>query len=217
MSDSTITAVSGRVAPSAPDAKDLPWWARRAGFGWITVITGLASLIAAGVLVAERVQLYLNADAVASCDWGGAFSCTSVMLSEQAQAFGFPNPFMGLVGFGILVVIGVSVLSGASMPRWYWVCFQLGVAAAFGFLIWLYSVALFEIRALCIYCMVCWLMITVLFFISLARNILTGVFAAPRWLQGWASGWAWITAFVLLLACAGSIIINFMGLLFPAS
>lgn len=217
MTDSSTTAVLGRVVPSAPDTKDLPWWARRTGFGWIIVVTGLASLVAAGVLVAERVHLYLDAGAVASCDWGGALSCTSVMKSEQAQAFGFPNPFIGLVGFTILVVIGVTVLSGASMPRWYWISFQVGVAAAFGFLVWLYTVAVFSITALCIYCMICWLMITLLFFVSLARNILTGVIAAPRWLQGWARGWSWITAVVLLLACAGSILIRFMGLIFPAA
>jgi uncharacterized membrane protein len=212
----SITAVSGTTARQADDPQSLPWWARRVGFAWITIITGLGSLVAAAVLVAERVHLYIDANTRTSCDFGGAFSCSSVMKSEAAQAFGFPNPFIGLVGFSVLIVIGVTVLSGASMPRWYWIGFQVGVLAAFGFLVWLYSEAVYFIGALCIYCMICWLMMTILMFVSLARSILTGVIPAPAWLHSWARGWAWMTAIIVLLACAASILFRFMGLLLPA-
>ena len=215
MTDSSLTAVSGRVAAPAVDASPLPWWARRSGFGWVTVITGLFSLFAAGTLVGERIQLYIDANHTTSCDLGGAFSCSTVMKSTAAQAFGFPNPLIGLVGFTIVLVIGVTVLSGASMPRWYWVAFQVGVLAAFAFLVWLYSEAVYVIGALCLYCMICWAMMIFLVVISLARNILTGVLAAPSWLISWARGWAMMTAILIAIACAATIFFRFMGLLFP--
>jgi len=207
--ESTSTGVSGLAAPASPP----PWWARRVGFGWIAAVTGFFSLVAAGVLVGERIQLYLDADSKASCDWGGAFSCTSVMKSSQAAAFGFPNPFIGLVGFTIVIVVGVTLIAGASLPRWFWIAFQAGITLAFGFLVWLYTQAVYSISALCIYCMICWLMMTYLFFLALARNVLTGVFPAPAWLRAWASGWAWVTATVVVIACAASIFVHFAGLL----
>lgn len=213
MNAGPITAVSGRVSPSAPPPESLPWWARRTGFGWISAVTGLFSLIAAAVLVGERIELYLDANHRSSCDLGGAFSCTSVMESDAAAAFGFPNPFIGLVGFTVLVVIGVSLVAGAQLPRWYWIGYQIGVLAAFVFLVWLYSQALYVIGALCIYCMVCWLMITYLICLSLARSVLTGVIGGPRWLQRWAAGWAWTTATLISVACAASIVIRFMPML----
>jgi len=212
----SITAVSGVATQPTDETQSLPWWARRVGFAWITIITGLGSLIAASVLVGERIQIYLDENTKTSCDWGGAFSCSSVMKSEAAQAFGFPNPFIGLVGFTVLVVIGVTVLSGASMPRWYWIGFQVGVLAAFAFLVWLYSEALYVIGALCIYCMICWLMMTILMFVSLGRSILTGVLPAPAWAHAWARGWTWLTAIIVIIACAASILFRFMGLFFPA-
>lgn len=212
MNAGTVTAVSGPVAATAPDAETLPWWARRTGFGWISAVTGLFSLIAAAVLVGERVELYIDANHHSSCDLGGAFSCTSVMESKAAAAFGFPNPFIGLVGFTVLVVVGMSLVAGAQMKRWYWIGYQIGVVLAFAFLVWLYTQALYVIGALCLYCMVCWLMMTYLTCLSLARSVLTGVIAAPRWLLGWARGWAWTSATLISLACAATILIRFMYL-----
>lgn len=206
----TITGVSGPPATSGLDPDQLPWWARRTGFGWINVITGVLSLLATAVLVGERIQLYMDAGHRASCDFGTAFSCTSVMKSEAAALFGFPNPFIGLVGFTVLVVVGVVAAVGAALPRWFWNTYFVGVLAAFVFLVWLYSQAVYSIRALCIYCMVCWLMMIFLVFITLARNVLTGVMPAPAWLRAWARDWAWITAIVVAVACAASIIIAFM-------
>lgn len=213
MNDSTLTAVTKVPVPDGA-ATELPWWAKRRGFGWLSLITGFFSLLAAGVLVGERLQIYIDANHTTSCDFGGAFSCSSVMRSSAAQAFGFPNPFIGLVGFTILVVIAVTVLSGASMPRWYWVCHQIGLTFAWGFLVWLYTEAVYEIGALCLYCMICWFMITLAFVITTARNVLVGVLPAPVWLHRWARNWAWITAIVLLLACAATIIIHFRTILF---
>jgi uncharacterized membrane protein len=209
---SSITGVSQSSGSTGlVEDHDLPWWARSTGFGWINVVCGVFSLLATCILVGERLQLFVNADYHPSCDFGGPFSCTSVMKSDQAALFGFPNPFIGLVGFTILVVTGVVLVAGAALPKWYWNVYALGNVAAFVFLVWLYSQAVFEIKALCIYCMICWLMMTFQVFLVLARNVLVGAVPAPGWLAAWARNWAWITAVVVVLACAASIFIKFMA------
>lgn len=35
------------------------------------------------------------------------------MKSEQATVFGFPNPMLGLVAYGVVVAIGAGLLAGA--------------------------------------------------------------------------------------------------------
>ena len=43
-------------------------------------------------------------------------SCGSVMKSDQAEAFGFPNPMLGLVAYAVVICVGVSLLAGAPSP-----------------------------------------------------------------------------------------------------
>lgn len=211
MSSSTTGVLSTSGSATPAEREGLPWWARRTGFGWINVITGFFSLLATAILVGERLELYTDASHHASCDFGGPFSCTSVMKSSEAALFGFPNPFIGLVGFSILIVTGVVLLAGAKLARWYWIAYSVGVVAAFSFLVWLYTQAVYDIKALCIYCMICWLMMIILVFVVLGRNILVGDIPAPKFLQGWARNWMWITVVIVTLACAASIFIQFMS------
>lgn len=211
MSSST-TGASNTTASATPTQQEaLPWWAARTGFAWINIITGFFSLLATAILVGERIDLYVDANHHASCDFGGPFSCTSVMKSPEAALFGFPNPFIGLVGFTILLVTGVVLLAGAKLARWCWIAYSVGVVAAFTFLVWLYTQAVYDIKALCIYCMICWLMMIILVFVVLGRNILVGDFPAPEFLHGWARNWMWITVVIVALACAASIFIKFMA------
>ncbi|WIK84378.1 vitamin K epoxide reductase family protein [Pseudoglutamicibacter albus] len=194
--------------------QDLPWWARTRGFGWVLLVCGVGSFYGAVELTLERIQLYINPDHIAACDVGGAFSCSTVMKSAQATVFGPPNPFIGLVGFTILIVVGVVLTTGTRLPRWFMNMNLLGTAAATGFLVWLYTQAVYEIGSLCLYCMVCWFFMGLLLPVHLARNILTNDLPAPRWLRGWAQHGAWLTSFILLVACAASIVVVFSNQFF---
>ncbi|WP_347037295.1 vitamin K epoxide reductase family protein [Glutamicibacter halophytocola] len=163
----------------SPNPGVLPWWAKDRGFGLVLIATGFISWLAAGTLVLERIELYKNPDYVTSCDINPWISCGTVMRSEQAGIFGFPNPFFGIVCFAIVITIGVVLLAGASkLQRWFWICFQIGVTAAMGLVIWFWSQALYEINALCPYCMVVWAMTIPLFVFTTARNVVTGVIPA---------------------------------------
>ena len=101
---------------------------RQLGF-WL-VGAGLIALISSAILVYERLQIYIDAGHSTVCDINALLSCGTVMRTPQAEAFGFPNPFIGLVGFSIVVTIGAAIMAGAQFKKWFWVCMNIGLAAA---------------------------------------------------------------------------------------
>jgi uncharacterized membrane protein len=55
------------------------------------------------VISYEKLQLALSSSYKTSCSFGPVVSCSPVMSSWQAGVFwGFPNPFIGIVGFSVL-------------------------------------------------------------------------------------------------------------------
>lgn len=78
------------------------------------------------------------------------------MTTEQAAAFGFPNPIIGVAGFAVLVTVGVVFLAGAQLPRWFHLGLGLGVTFGAVFVHWLIFQSLYRIGALCPYCMIVW-------------------------------------------------------------
>ncbi|MDE2591288.1 MAG: vitamin K epoxide reductase family protein [Actinomycetales bacterium] len=126
------------------------------GLAWVLILGGITGWIGAFALTLERLHVAANPDAVLSCDLNTIISCKSVMLSHQAKLFGFPNPLIGLSAFMFPIAVGVAVLAGARFTRWFWNTFMVGITLGFTFVIWLAYQAIFEIGALCPYCMVAW-------------------------------------------------------------
>ncbi|PQZ93610.1 hypothetical protein CQ018_08055 [Arthrobacter sp. MYb227] len=193
----------------AGQESSLPTLSRNAPFGILLVLTGAVAWIASGILVLERLALYKNPDYVTSCDFNPWVSCGTIMKSSQAALLGFPNPFLGIVGFGIVITIGMALLAGAKFARWYWLGLQAGVTLAMVFIIWLWSQALYEINALCLYCMVVWAMMIPIFSYTTARNIAHGVIPASAGFKRFTAEWTWVITIVLLLLTAASVFIRF--------
>ncbi|MEE1622477.1 vitamin K epoxide reductase family protein [Zafaria sp. Z1313] len=191
---------------------ELPRFARDQAFGVILAATAAVAWIASVILVLERLELYRDASHVTSCDLNPWVSCGTVMQTWQAALFGFPNPFIGVVGFAVVLTIGVSLAAGARFPRWYWIGVQTGITLAAAFIGWLWYQALFEINVLCLYCIVVWLMVIPLFIYTTARNILHGVLPAPAWLRRAAAGWPGVATALVIVACAASIFFRFMNM-----
>jgi uncharacterized membrane protein len=125
-------------------------------FAWSMIVTGIVGWIAAFSLTLERLHVAADPNATLSCDISPFISCKSVMLTEQAKLFGFPNPLIGLAAFFAPVILGVAILAGAKFARWFWRLFAAGVTAGFIFVIWLFVQSTFVINVLCPYCMVAW-------------------------------------------------------------
>jgi uncharacterized membrane protein len=124
--------------------------------GWLYVIGGLAGLAAAAALTLEKIATLTDPDYVPTCSLNPVISCGSVMDSPQAEAFGFPNPLIGLVAFGVAVTVGGALLAGFRPPPWFRLGMQAGVTFGIVFVHWLIAASLYDIHALCPYCMVVW-------------------------------------------------------------
>ncbi len=197
--------VDGRVGEES-----LPVVARRVPFGALLVSTGLIGWLAAGILILEKLQLYRDPDHVTSCDLNPWVSCGRVMETWQSELFGFPNPFIGLVGFGIIITTGVVLLAGARLADWYWLGLQVGVTLGSVFAVWLWSQALFEIYILCLYCMIVWAAMIPLLILTTVRNLVHGVIPAPRAFTRWIAAWVGPIIAVSYIAVGASVFFRFL-------
>lgn len=180
---------------------------RQLGF-WL-VGAGLIALISSAILVYERLQIYIDAGHSTVCDINALLSCGTVMRTPQAEAFGFPNPFIGLVGFSIVVTIGAAMMAGAQFKKWFWVCMNIGLAAATAFIMWLWYQTTFQINALCLFCMLVWIMTITLFVKTTVRNVSAGVVPAAQSMRESARGWSWFAISLWLILIFGIIVIRF--------
>ncbi|GAA1331618.1 MULTISPECIES: vitamin K epoxide reductase family protein [Brachybacterium] len=140
-------------------------------FAALLIVTGTVGLIMAVVLLVEKIALLEDPAYVPSCSLNPVLSCGSVMSTPQASAFGIPNPILGVAGFSAVLTLGLAVLAGARTARWMEVLIQVGVSFAVLFVHWLIGQSLFEIGALCPYCMVVWTVTIPLFWITTLRHL----------------------------------------------
>lgn len=188
----------------------LPGYAQPVGFAIWLLLTGAVGAVASFLLLYERVQLWNNPDHVTSCDVNPWVSCGEVMQSWQATTFGFPNIFIGVVAFPLLIGVAISLLAaGGKLPTWYYHGLQAGAVFAFGFVIWLWYSAVYSIGVLCPYCMIVWAAVIPFFVVTTARNIVHGVIPAPAGLKRAVRDWWWVIVVVLYLLTFTTILLGF--------
>ncbi len=149
-------------------------------YAWFLVIGGTIGLAASFVITLEKLNLLINPSYVPSCSINPILSCGSVMKTAQASVFGFPNSWLGLIGFAAVIVVGVSLLAGANFKAWYWRLFNIGTLFGVVFIHWLAFQSIFVIHALCPWCMVVWSVTIPIFWYTTLRNFQAGVWPAPR-------------------------------------
>lgn len=149
----------------------------------LLVATGGIGLLAAFALVVERLRLLEDATYVPLCSLNAVFSCGSVMTTPQASAFGVPNPLIGIAGFSVVLTIGAAMLAGARFRHWFWLGLQFGVTFAIAFVHWLMYQSIFRIEALCLYCMVVWVVTAILFWYVSLHNVHQYRERLPGWMH----------------------------------
>lgn len=199
------------AAPATREA-DLPLMARAKPFGWLLVITGAVSWLAAGILVLERLELFRDPNHVTSCDVNPWISCGEVMKTWQAAIFGFPNPLIGIAAFAVIITTGMALLAGARFGRWYWIGLQVGVTLGMVMIVWLWSQALYAIGVLCPYCMVVWAMMIPMFIWTTVRNVVHGVIPLPAATTRFLGEWAWTLVALLWVGVIASIFFRFINI-----
>jgi uncharacterized membrane protein len=141
-----VDADGGRAA-AAGDRR----WARRASIG-----VALVGLAIAGYLTAVH---YAGGEPVCAI----AHGCATVQKSAYAELAGVPVALLGLAGY---VAILASLAGDGERAR----TVTAGLAfAGFGFSAWLTYVEVFELQAICIWCVASALCMTALAGLSAAR------------------------------------------------
>jgi uncharacterized membrane protein len=140
---------------------------------WILVVCGLIGLVAAIELIIQKISVLSDPDFVPNCDINPVLSCGSVISTEQASLFGFPNPVLGVIGFTIVIMFGALLFTDVELPRSMWLGLNLGALAGMVFVIWLVSQSLYVIGALCPWCMVVWAVTIPIFWQVTTDNLAT--------------------------------------------
>ncbi|MET9362122.1 vitamin K epoxide reductase family protein [Streptomyces sp. NPDC006632] len=161
------------------------------GFAWLVVLTGASGLLASWVITLDEFELLWNPDFVPGCSLNPVISCGNIMKSAQASVFGFPNPMLGLVAYGIVCCAGMSLLAGGRFGRWYWLALNAGALLGVVFVSWLQFESLYRIDALCLWCCLAWVATIVLFWRVTTLNLVKGALPAPGWARGLFCEFGW--------------------------
>ncbi|HMH70226.1 MAG TPA: vitamin K epoxide reductase family protein [Candidatus Saccharimonadales bacterium] len=122
-------------------------------FGTMLVF-GLVGLAASFVLAVEEFHLLKNPNAILSCSINTVLNCSTVMETWQASVFGFPNMFIGLMGYPIVVTVAIVALTKAKLPRWFWIVANVCYLLAALFAYWLFFNSVYVIEVLCPWCLI---------------------------------------------------------------
>jgi len=161
------------------------------------VLLGLTGLAAAFTLTVDKFRIVADPSFTPSCDFNPVLSCGSVMVTEQAEVFGFPNPIIGLAAFGAVVAVGAVQLSGTRPSRVVQAGLALGALAGWAFVHWLAFQSLYRIGALCPWCMVVWASTAPIAIWSVLRPLRDSGSRVGRAL--WSVRWSLLVAWYLLV------------------
>jgi uncharacterized membrane protein len=121
----------------------------------LVVLAGLG-LLAAFALTVDKFRILEDPSYTPMCNVNPVLSCGSIMRTDQASAFGFPNPLLGLVGFSVVLTVGVLLAGGVRVPTWVLTGLATGAGLGLAFVHWLAFQSLYRINALCPWCLVVW-------------------------------------------------------------
>jgi uncharacterized membrane protein len=194
----------------APDEHQLAGGTRR-GLATLLVAAGAVGFVTAFVLAVERIALLEDPDYVPTCSFNPVLSCGSVMQTWQAEAFGFPNPLIGIAAFAVVTTVGVVLLTGATLPRWFWLGLEGGALFGVGFVQWLIFQSLYSIGALCPYCMVVWVVTIPIFWYLTVHNLQAGHLPSPTGLRRFAVRNRGLVLVAWYLVVVGLVLVRFSG------
>ncbi len=185
---------------------------------WL-IIAGIVGWWAAFSLTLERFHLLQNPGSTPSCDFSPLVQCGKNLESWQGSLLGFPNPLLGVAGWIAPIVVGAGILAGARYARWFWLIFEVGMTAAFVFVVWLISQSIFVLGTLCPWCMVTWLVAIPSFYAVTLHVLRTGILPASRGVRRGADrlmGWVPLLAVLsyATIAVLAQVRLDVLGALF---
>ncbi|MRG58478.1 hypothetical protein GE115_01105 [Agromyces sp. CFH 90414] len=172
---------------------DSPSPAGKRALGVFLLIAGALGLLAAWELSIEKVLTLADPSHVPNCNVGVLVGCSTNLASWQGSVFGFPNPFVGMMAWPVVITIAVALIGGVRFPRWFWLGFNVGVAGALAFVGWLIFQSIYVLDVLCPWCMLTWAVTIPTFWAVTLDNLREGrIPASPRIRRLAAAWYGWI-------------------------
>ena len=114
------------------------------------ILLAIALLSVAGAVVSS-ISLYRHYDTSPSsfCDFGATFNCDMVNRSIYSVVFGIPVAFIGILGYGVLLVLATRYSAKAEVP----VMLLVASLAGLGFALYLTYVEAFVLAVWCVLCL----------------------------------------------------------------
>lgn len=140
------------------------------------LIFGIVGLVVSFILSVEEIRVIQNPDAVLSCSINVILNCSTVMQTWQASVFGFPNMFIGLMAFPVVITTAVVALCGATLPRLFWRLAVAGFGLGLIFSYWLFFQSVYVIQVLCPWCLIITLTTTILFEVIMRYSLRENIF-----------------------------------------
>ena len=125
--------------------------------GLFMLIGAISGFVASFLLTVDKIKILKDSQFNPSCNINEVLNCKSVMLSKQAEVFGFSYSLIGIVAFAIFIAVAIALLGGVEFPSWFLNIALGGTILGVLFSHWLAYQTTFVIGALCPYCMIAWL------------------------------------------------------------
>lgn len=142
--------------------------------GLLLVVLGAIGFAASFALAWEKYLKLLDPNRTASCSINLFVDCGAAMSSWQGALLGFPNPYLGVAAFPVVITTGVMLLLGTRLPRWYWMSLLAGTVLGQALIFFLMWTSFHVIVALCPYCMVVWTIMWPLLWYQVVRGVQSG-------------------------------------------
>jgi len=174
-------------------------------------ITGIAASL---ILSIEYLTLLKDSGTKLSCDLSSIVSCSSVMKSSEANIFGFPNPYIGLISYSIFLTFGVLMLLNDSFPKFLKRLALIGSFVGFAFSYFLLFASVFKLNKICPYCILSCVSATNIFFAMVIFSLNQELIGIPEKFKGSiqnfiTKGWYVPVIAVWYVVVVGMVVIKF--------
>ncbi|PZR53637.1 vitamin K epoxide reductase [Xylanimonas oleitrophica] len=145
---------------------------------WLLVL-GAVGFAASFTLSVERYLSLVEPGHVASCSLNVFVDCGAAMGSWQGRLLGFPNPYLGVAAFAVVVTTAVLWLTGYRPPRWYRLALLTGTVLGELLVVFLMYTSFHQLVSLCLYCMAVWVVMWPLLWLQVEHALQTRALPAP--------------------------------------
>lgn len=189
---------------------------RTVGFAVFTIAMGAIGVYASFQLLTEYVKTLASPEYVPNCAISILVTCGPNMDSWQGSLFGFSNTIVGVGAFVAPIAVGVALLAGARFDAWMWWIYLTGLLGGFVFICWLAYQSIFVLGTLCPWCMVVWVAMVPLWWVTFLRapaigdvRVSAGLQRAFRALSSWA--WVFIVITFAVIAAVAQFQLNWFS------